>query len=557
MLYSKKTLLLSMLTVSSFPVVANTIPNAGLLLQQQSLQPYQPQAEVSIEAPEQIQMAHTDLQQQIKVEKISITGNQSIQTKDLQPLFENVEGSVQTFSDLQSLVKKITTYYQQQGYPYSRAYLPVQNLTDGVVTIAIMEAKYDRIRIQNQTDTSTKLIESILAPLQSGNIIDSATLQQQLKLLNRLDGIQVRNIISAGRYAGTSDLTIHIQPTKPVTGYVGLDNYGNEYTHEARFNAGVALSNIMGLGDRLSLDGMTSGNLNFGRLGYEATVSGEGTRLGASYSDLAYKLGKEYKILDAVGTAQQASVWLSQPILLNNQTEVVMGAQYDYKRLEDDITVADLYRHRDIHVGRVRLDASQTDDFAGGGLTQFGVATDFGRVTFKNAASKHDDQVTANTQGSFITASLNVSRLQNLGDSDTQLFASLQAQFSPDNLDSAQQFSVGGSANIAGYENSALSGSSGYYVLAELRQNLYASTQNQVVGKVYIDTATVKHHARIWQGLTGDNQERVNSAGLGLNWSNKSQWGAALTVGFPIGSQPNSLDKRNDAEAWFSLTKQF
>ena len=186
MLYSKKTLLLSMLTVSSFPVVANTIPNAGLLLQQQSLQPYQPQAEVSIEVPEQIQMAHTDLQQQIKVEKISITGNQSIQTKDLQPLFENVEGTVQTFSDLQSLVKKITTYYQQQGYPYSRAYLPVQNLTDGVVTIAIMEAKYDRIRIQNQTDTSTKLIESILAPLQSGNIIDSATLQQQLKLLNRL-----------------------------------------------------------------------------------------------------------------------------------------------------------------------------------------------------------------------------------------------------------------------------------------------------------------------------------------------------------------------------------
>ena len=173
-------------------------------------------------------------------------------------------------------------------------------------------------------------------------------------------------MISAGRYPGTSDLTIHIQPEKTLNGYVGLDNYGNEYTHELRLNAGVAANNLLGLGDRLSFDGMTSGNLNFARLGYEATVNAAGTRLGASYSDLDYELGKEYKALDAVGNAQQASIWLSQPVLLNNQSEVVLGAQYDFKRLEDDIEVADLYRDRDIHVGRIRLDASQTDNFAVG-----------------------------------------------------------------------------------------------------------------------------------------------------------------------------------------------
>jgi hypothetical protein len=35
------------------------------------------------------------------------------------------------------------------------------------------------------------------------------------------------------------------------------------------------------------------------------------------------------------------------------------------------------------------------------------------------------------------------------------------------------------------------------------------------------------------------------------------QWQAALTVGFPIGAQPDSVDKRNDVEAWLNLSKRF
>jgi hemolysin activation/secretion protein len=107
------------------------------------------------------------------------------------------------------------------------------------------------------------------------------------------------------------------------------------------------------------------------------------------------------------------------------------------------------------------------------------------------------DQATAKTQGEFVSAFMNVSRLQNLNGSKTQIYAALQAQYSPDNLDSAQQFSVGGASNIAGYKNSALSGSTGYYVLSELRQSLYASAQNQLAAKIYVDTATVKHQARV------------------------------------------------------------
>ena len=160
MLYPKTTLLMSMLSLSSFPVFADNVPNAGLLLQHQTIQQYQPQAEVNIEQPAQMQIAQADAQQQVKVEQIVITGNQSISTTDLHALVADAETKMLTLADLQQLTKRITTYYQQQGYPYSRAYLPVQSLKNGVVKIAILEAKYDRIIINNQTKTSPQLIEA-------------------------------------------------------------------------------------------------------------------------------------------------------------------------------------------------------------------------------------------------------------------------------------------------------------------------------------------------------------------------------------------------------------
>ena len=558
MLSSKKTLLLSTFAFTSCPIWANVLPDAGVLLKQQQItQPFTPQAEVNIEVPDQHQGILLDDQQQIQVTQIIIQGNEHISEAKLSVLTTPKVGQMLTLSDLQQLTQDITNFYKSEGYAYTRAYLPAQNLANGIVKIAILEAKYDRIQVQNNSNTSDELIQSILSPLQSGQIIETDVLQQQLMILGRLSGVETRNVISAGRHLGTSDLTIYVEDGKKATAYVGVDNFGNEYTREWRLNAGASAYNIFGLGDELSVNTMSSIDLNFARLNYETMINGSGTRLGASYSYLDYDLIKEYKDLEAVGSAQQASTWVSQPVLLNNQTEVVLAAQYDFKRLEDDIRVADLYRHRDIHVGQIRLDVAQRDDFAGGGLTQFGVSSDFGYVNYKNNAAKSSDLATSNTQGSFRTAALNLSRLQNLGDSSTQLYAELRAQYSPDNLDSAQQFTVGGVGSVAGYQNSALGGSTGYYALAELKQNLHHSNNHLISGKVYADTANIKRQATTWKGLTGDNQEQIHSVGLGLNWSHVSKLSASLVIGVPIGSKPASLGERNNAEAWFSMNKQF
>ena len=159
-------------------------------------------------------------------------------------------------------------------------------------------------------------------------------------------------------------------------------------------------------------------------------------------------------------------------------------------------------------------------------------------------------------EGTFNLFNANIARLQNLGKHGTQLYASLQGQYSPDNLE-ADGFSAGGPYTVSGYKSSVLGGSSGYYVITELRQNLLNSNKNQLLGKVYVDTAQAQFVANKWKGFSGSNKARINSVGLGLDWQNSRLWQAQARIGFPFGHQSSTVDDRNDVQAWLNVSKLF
>lgn len=251
---------LLLLALWSIPSWADSIPNASQLLQQQQEQRLltQPQAAATWEDNTS---SHSGIsgEQSVSVKRIQFEGNDSITSADLHRVVADAEGQTLSLSQLQQVAERVSRYYQQHGYPYHRAYLPPQNLSNGVVTIRILEAKYDQIHINNQSRTRDSLLQATVAPLQSGQVIQSQDLERSIKLLNRLNGVNTRSVISAGSQTGSSNLNIDVLAGQPVNGYVGLDNYGNEYTGEARLNAGVSANNLLGMGDQLSFEGTTAG----------------------------------------------------------------------------------------------------------------------------------------------------------------------------------------------------------------------------------------------------------------------------------------------------------
>src|SRR5262249_47391350 len=146
-------------------------PGGGQLLQQLTLPPPQQPADkpsLSLEQPEVTRATSTT---PIPVKHIRITGNTLIPESRLHALVAATAGKTVTLADLQVLATHITDLYHDKGYPLARAYIPAQSVKDGEITLAVIEARYGKVTLNNQSKTSDRPLQATLAPLATDSMV--------------------------------------------------------------------------------------------------------------------------------------------------------------------------------------------------------------------------------------------------------------------------------------------------------------------------------------------------------------------------------------------------
>jgi hemolysin activation/secretion protein len=196
-------------------------------------------------------------------------------------------GSQLTLPELQAMASRISEYYRSNGYFVARAYLPVQDISSHVVTIAVVEGHLGTVTLRNQSHLSNRLADAALQGLDSGDIITIEPLEHRLMLLSDFPGVKVKSTLVPGSLPGTTDLIVDIDPGRRVNGSVDADNGGNPYTGAIRLGATVNINELAGRGDVLTFRGVTSGSgLKYGRVAYQMRF-GRATA-GVAYSKLDY-----------------------------------------------------------------------------------------------------------------------------------------------------------------------------------------------------------------------------------------------------------------------------
>ncbi|AIF48209.1 ShlB/FhaC/HecB family hemolysin secretion/activation protein [Dyella japonica] len=539
------------------PAFAQQVPPSSGQLLQQAQPPQQPlprrDTGVQIQAP--VAARATD-NTSFEVRQITIAGNTSFDTQTLHALVADGEGHTQTLATLTALAQRITDYYRNHGYPLSRAVVPAQALNDGVVQLRVIEARYDQVQVSNHSRVDTTLLKDTLSPLQSGQLVTQDALDRQLLLLNDLPGVQGHAVLGPGNTPGTSNLTVDAQPLSPVTGNLSLDNGGDRYTGRVRLGGNVAVNNLAGLGDQLSAGVLASdGHMHYGRVAYDFAFNGAGTRFGLAYSALSYKLGDGLSELDARGHADEASAWLFQPIVRSPNTNFSVRLEVDNRHLSDDTGSTGIHDVRHSWDWTASGTFDHRDDWGGGGVTQAQLSLTRGQLGFDDPVANASDAATAHTQGHELHWDGNLSRLQVITAS-TRLYVALSGQYSHHNLDSSEQFLLGGMQSVRGYEVSTLAGASGYLATMELRHDL-GLPGGAWQGSMFVDQGGMWINPQPWAGTTGSNHATLASAGLGVNWVGPDQWLAQVQVGQPVGSTPEQAGKRPSTRAWVQLSKGF
>jgi hemolysin activation/secretion protein len=489
-----------------------------------------------------------------EVKTLRISGNTLFDTSSLHALVADAEGKRLTLSLLIALAARITDYYRVQGYPLSRAIIRAQVIRDGVADIEVIEARYGRIGLDNRGRVNDRLLQATLSPLQSGQPVSQRALDHSLLLLSDVPGIVVDATLKPGETVGTSDLQVNTMPGPAIVGNVVLDNYGNRYTGRARIGGTVNVINPLNRGDVLSASGLNSGSgLSYGRLAYESLLNGQGTRAGASYSALHYRLGGSLESLGAHGTAQAASVWAKHPLVRRPDVNLYGKLHLDRLDLRDDIDASSIRTHRRLHTSTASLAGDARDAFGSAAVNIWHVGWTVGRVDFDDAVAQFADASTARTQGGFSRWNASLARLQSLSAKST-LYLVLSGQWASANLDSSQKMIAGGPYTVRAYDIGAIAGDTGYLATVEFRQDL-GSDHGRWQALAFIDSAHVKVNKTAW--VAGTNSATLSGAGVGLNWAGPNLWYARAYVAKRIGSTPVLVADSASTRAWIEVGKGF
>ena len=220
------------------------MPSAGSQMQQLPAVPSVPRMAPRVEvAPSANPMTPSNAGTIFVAQHLNVTGASAFTQAELLKVADFEPGRKMNLRALYVMVHKITQHYRQAGFLVARAYLPAQEVRDGVVTIAVLEGHYGQIALNNTSSLDSKVPRNLLSGLNPGDVIAVEPLEDRLLRLSDVPGVQVRSTLVPGVSVGLSDLMVEVKPGALVSGSVDADNAGNRYTGDNRIGLTLNLNN--------------------------------------------------------------------------------------------------------------------------------------------------------------------------------------------------------------------------------------------------------------------------------------------------------------------------
>lgn len=483
----------------------------------------------------------------VPVRAFAFEGNRLADDAQLQALLADLVGRELGFGELRAAADRITAWYHARGYVLARAYLPRQDIDDGVVRIAMVEGRYGKIELHNDSRVLDGVLRQPLGALRPGDAVRGADLERALTLLDELPGVDAKGTLRAGAEPGTTDLAVTAQRARFATGSLELDNFGDPLTGRYRATGILDVNAPLRLGDQLSLRGLTSQTRQrYYRAAYQVPVGPASTRIGVAYSDMTYRLGGDFRALDYRGSANVQSAFVIQPLLRGRRARLDAQVSYENKNLHEYYGSFDTLSDKNVGLWSFGLSGNSEDDRFGGGRNAFSMTLGIGRL-------RGNDPLEANafakTHGPFAKLNLNALRLQSVG-RQFQLYTQFSAQLASRNLDASEKFSLGGPYGVRAYGLGAGSGDQGWQASVELR---YLAAPGWQLG-AFLDTGRVQFNKQRWRDEL--NTLQLSGTGLSLNWYGTSRQ-LGVTAAWPLGAATSIQTVTRAPSVWLQAAQYF
>lgn len=483
-----------------------------------------------------------------------------------------------TVGQLQEAANLVRDAYRKAGYPVAQAFIPSQDVKDGVVKVSVLEGVLGGVVVEKNKLYSEKVIKRGTDKV-VGKPVRIASLESALMSINDYPGMDVLGVLRPGKRVGEAELVLNAQNEDPYEFFVTADNQGTVATGQSRVFAGVTANNLLGLADRLdfvALHTYSPSDSLYGSLYYEAQTPVPSLRAGGGYSVNGYSVGKSYAPLPVAGKTVQGELYLLNSWKRSRQLSMSSRFNLASKHAEvrDDATDALVNRDK-LTVASASLDA----DFVDARFHGVNHASAIFSKGFNNKLNAMDaDGKTAGgifssrqggdgkyASGDFQKLAANYTRVQSLP-FKSELLLRANTQYSKDMMVSLEQFSLGGPHSVRAYPVGEFQFDKGWFASAEwFLRAPFISEKDAFSGKkwgevlrvsAFVDYAGGINNNPTAQEVTdGTDKVELSGAGLGLELNLPKAFFIKIEAATPISHYDAS--NRHNPQYWLSTGLQF
>jgi hemolysin activation/secretion protein len=510
------------------------------------------------------------------VKRFDLQGVQLLSAESIQEALQPWRDRPVTFDDLQKACEAIEALYRKRGY-IVQAILPQQKIADGILIIQVIEAKLGAVIVdeagQGIRFGKDRTRNYVLSANQIGKPLDTQAIARSVIILNEVPGVSVTSALEAGANEGETNLRVNLTETGLFTARAEANNYGSRSTGSAQASVSAGLNNPLRFGDQLSANGIYSEGSQFTQASYNFPVAANGLRAGVSANYLGYKNIGDYALNGGYGSASVLSANAAYPWLRSEGANVNLTAQFDNKTyLNKNILTDAVISNYQINSLNLGVSGNVYDGFFAGGVTNASLNLVLGQISALGASPTNFGQfqdetgkLSRITPSSYQKLTFSVNRVQTIVPERTRLLLNFSGQLASANLNSAEQFYLGGPYAVRAYPVAQGGGSQGALGSIELQHALYPG----LMGVAFFDAGLVQQFVNPyynWQGQTNaNNVYSLMGTGVGFRYGYQSVTLAAL-VAWKVGNNPlysqagipvNTDNTNTNPRGWLTASYQF
>jgi hemolysin activation/secretion protein len=544
-------LLSSRAYATSIPSIADPFPNAGSVYsgldQTRKWMPQARKAEVKLEIPKE--GAKADITT-IAVKGIAIEGQHIFDKEILNKVIKDKIKTKMSLKELDDIALELRKFFRRNGYFAAYAYVPEQNVVDGIIVIKVMPGIYGKVALDNKSDMRSERLEDFMKTITSGSYIQRRAMDRSLLIMNDLPGIKVEATLKPGSKSGEADALFAASTLEKQGGAIFLDNYGNRYTGRNRMGVSYHINNPAELGDQLSFYYMKSnGELNNYDVRYEIPVGDyhrAGTIMGLSFTKMDYELGAPYDQYDAYGNAETWQLYTKTPLKRMLHNNLYLRTSIESRQLTDKIDRWLQDTQKASQVVRIGLEGDyRTNKTA----STYKFTQSFGWMHMDSDTAKRYDYY--DTEGPFQKSEVSLYHIIK-ANNRLQIHLSASAQYAWSDLDSSEKFYIGGYNAVRAFPQGESGGDSGFLGTIETRWMLPTQTWQLAA---FIDGGHVMYNKH--SSGSDTNSRTLCGWGLGILWNNSKNTSARLDVAFPLSDNYSQNDgAKINQQWWFQLIQR-